>query len=98
MNDKEKIKKKNEFIFEMKKMKKEIKQFYDKQMKEILEVKNEEKFQKIKKYFENISEDDNSPHHHSRRRNKTKTTKIQKKHDNNILSESKFEQPICRRN
>ena len=91
MNDKEEIKKKNELIFEMKKMKKEIKQFYDKQMKEILEVKNEEKFQNIKKYFENIPEDDYSPYHHSRRRNKTKTTKIQKKHDNNILSESKFE-------
>ena len=78
-------------IFEIKKMKKEMKQFYEKQMKEILEVKNEQKFQNIKKYFENISEDDNSPIHHSRRRNKTKTTKIQKKHDNNILSESKHE-------
>lgn len=75
---------------EIKKLMKEMKQFYDKYMKEILEVKNEQKFQKIKKYFENISEDDNSPFHHSRRRNKTKTTKIQKK-NNNILSESKFE-------
>lgn len=92
MNGKEEIKKKNEVIFEMAKMKKEMKQFYDKQMKEILEVKNEQKFQNIKKYFENISEDDNSPiHHYSRRRNKTKTTKIQKKRDNNILSESKRE-------
>ena len=93
INDREEIKnqKKNEMIFEIKKMKKEMKQFYEKQMKEILEVKNEQKFQNIKKYFENISEDDNSPIHHSRRRNKTKTTKIQKKHDNNILSESKHE-------
>ena len=93
MNDKEEIRnqKKNELILEMLKMKKDLKQFYDKQMKEILEIKNEEKFQKIKQYFENISEDDNSPIHHSRRRNKTKTTKIQKKNDNNIISESKME-------
>ena len=88
---KEELKKKNEMILEMKKMEKEMKQFFDKQMKEVLEINNEQKFQNIKKYFENISEDDNSPYHHSRRRYKIKTTKIQKKHDNNILSESKFE-------
>ena len=73
----------------LKKLKNDMKQFYDKNMKEILEINNEKKFQFIKKYFENTSEQ-SSPLHHSRRNKKIKTTKFVQK-DGNILSQSQKE-------
>ena len=65
----------------LKQVKNDMKQFYKKNIKEIVELNNEKKFQEIKKYFEYISEEnqnENIPQLHSRRENKVKTTKIKK--------------------
>ena len=71
----------NNFEKVVKKLKNEMKQYFEKNIKEIVELNNEKKFQAIKKYFENTSEENQSDiftQLHSRRDNKNRTTKIKK--------------------
>ena len=80
-------KKEKEIMKRIKNFKKKLNQFYSKYMKEIIELNNEKKFQLIKKYFENNSEDDDNPSHRLRRHNKVQTIKEQNK---NKLFEIQF--------
>ena len=63
-----------------KKLKNEMKQYFEKNIKEIVELNNEKKFQAIKKYFEfsEENEKDNLAQLHSRRDKKVRTEKKKK--------------------
>ncbi len=90
VNENEEVNKNNELTKTIKKVKNEFKQSFDKYIKELVELYNEKKFQAIKKYFENMSEEnqnDNNNKPHTRRDKKVKTIKIKK---SNLLS-SQFE-------
>ena len=67
----------NNFEQVIRKVKSEMKQYFDKNIKETLELKNEKKFQAIKKYFESEeNQNENNPILNSRRENKVKTAKM----------------------
>ena len=66
---------------EIQKFKNDINQTYLRQIKEIVEIRNEENFHKIKKYFQNLQEGnktENTPNFQIRRKNKNKTIKQKK--------------------
>ena len=74
--NKEAIKIINNLEKSIKRVKNEMKQYFDKNIKETLELNNEKKFQAIKKYFESDeNQNDNELILNSRRENKVKTIK-----------------------
>ena len=88
-DDEDKKKEKEIIMKEINNFKKKLFQFKRKYTKEIVELNYEKKFQSIKKYFENNSEDEiiNDNPSHTRRQNKVKTIKEKNK---SKLLESQF--------
>ena len=88
-DDEYKKKEKEIILKEINNFKKKLFQFKRKYTKEIVELNYEKKFQRIKKYFENNSEDEiiNDNPSHTRRQNKVKTIKEKNK---SKLLESQF--------
>ena len=88
-DDEDKKKEKEIILKEINNFKKKLFQFKRKYTKEIVELNYEKKFQRIKKYFENNSEDEiiNDNPSHTRRQNKVKTIKEKNK---SKLLESQF--------